>query len=353
MSSTATNSTGRLIVLVMKWLLAMGMLAALWWMSRDSLAKLQNRHFVWQAFAIAFATRFLSLLVSFSRWRLLVQGIGLPISFRETFRLGMLSEAMNLMGPGAVGGDLIKAALLAKNHPNRRASASATVFLDRVLGMWGLFVLGAGASMIPVSTKIGSELDWAVWLLWAGTFAGLVGIGMMLVPAFTHSWFMHWLSTWKLIGRIVKELMESVQMYQGQPQVVILAVFLSMIGHFGALTSFYFCAQAVHRGQTIPTYVDHLVGLPLPVTLGAVVPTPGGVGALEGAVAWFYEQHQLNLIPNSAKDELATAFSNGILTALVYRLTVMVGGAIGVIYYFTSRAEIRQVVHDAEIESVV
>ena len=340
-----------LTIIALKWLLAAALLGALLWMSRDNLMQLRHRQILWQIFAAALLVRFFSLLATFTRWRLLVRGIDLPFSFRETFRLGILGEACNLMGPGAVGGDLVKAALLAKNHPRRMTSVLATVFLDRVLGMWALFVLGALASLSPIGTKPGPELQYAVWILWGGSLAGLIGLGLMFVPAVTHSSLMHWLTTWKFVGRIVKELMDSIQLYQGKPQVVIGAALLGLLGHFGFLTSFYFCAESLHKGQVIPGYIDHIVGLPLPEALSAAVPTPGGVGALEGAVAWFYQQHQRAIDPQSTKQQLATALSNGVLTALGYRLTMLVWGAVGIVYYLTSRGEIRRAVREADGES--
>lgn len=337
--------------MVLKWLLAVGILAGLYHMSGDNLAKLKERQILWSMFAVALAIRLVSLMATFTRWRMLVRGIGLPLSFRETFRLGMLGEACNLMGPGAVGGDLVKAALLAKDHTNRMASVLATVFLDRVLGMWALFVLGAFASLSPAGTKPGPELQWAVWTLWGGAAVGLIGIGLMFVPAFTHSRLMHWLTTWKFVGRIVKELMDSIQLYQGKPQVVLGAAGLGLVGHFGFLASFYFCALSLHQGQVIPGFIDHVVGLPLPEALSAAVPTPGGVGALEGAVAWFYQQHQQSTVPDSTKEQLATALGNGVLTALGYRLTMLVLGAVGIVYYLSSRGEIRRAVKEVDGES--
>ena len=349
MTTPETKPNRALLVAALKWLLAIGLLAGLLWLSRDNLAELRNRRILWGVFAVALGVRFLSLLATFSRWRLLVRGIGLPFSFREAFRLGMLGEGCNLMGPGAVGGDLIKAALLAKDHPKRIASVMATVFLDRVLGLWALFVLGALASLSPAGTKPGPELQWTVWVLWGGAIAGLIGITLMFVPAFTHSKLMHWMTSWKFVGRIVKELMDSIELYQGKPQVVIGAAALGLLGHFGFLTVFYFCAQSLHSGQVYPGFIDHIVGLPLPEALSAAVPSPGGVGALEGAVAWFYQEHQRSLDPNSSKEQLATALSNGLLTALGYRLTALICGAVGVLYYLASRGEIRSAVHDVDV----
>lgn len=352
MTTAAPNPNRVILIVALKWLLAIGLLAALLWFSRDNLAQLSTRRILWGVFLTALIIRFVSLMATFSRWRLLVCGIDLPLSIRETFRLGMLGEACNLMGPGAVGGDLVKAALLAKDHPRRIASVMATVFLDRVLGMWALFVLGALASLSPAGTKPAPELQWAVWVLWGGAIAGLIGLGLMFVPAFTHSRLMHWLTTWKFVGRIVKELMDSIALYQGKPQIVFGAALLGLLGHFGFLTSFYFCAQAIHSGQNYPSYIDHVVGLPLPEALSAAIPSPGGVGALEGAVAWFYQQHQLSIDPQSTPSQLSLAFSNGILTALGYRLTMMVWGAVGIVYYFGSKGEIQKAVEGVQTEPV-
>ena len=85
--------------------------------------------------------------------------------------------------------------------------------------------------------------------------------------------------------------------------------------------------------------------------MSAVVPTPGGIGVLEGTVAWFYEQHQKSVAPDSTEEQIATAFSNGVLTALVNRLTVVIIAAIGVAYYLTSRAQIRSVAQATETQN--
>lgn len=350
MTEPQPSSSRATIITSLKWILAIGLLGWLYWKCGDDLAKLRDRQIVWSMFFLACFIRIASLIFTFTRWRMLVRGIGVPFSFRETFRLGVLGEACNLMGPGAVGGDLIKVALLAKDHPKRMASVFATVFLDRILGIWALFVLGAFASLSPAGTKPGPELQWAVWILWGGSIAGLIGVSLMFIPAFTHSKLMHWLTTWKFVGKIIKELMDSIQLYQSKPYVVFGAAGLGLLGHLGFLSAFYFCALSVHQGQTIPSFIDHIVGLPLPEAVSAAVPTPGGIGALEAAVSWFYEQHQKSMDPNSTAEQLKTAATNGFLTALGYRMTTFVWGAVGVIYYFASRKEISQAVHIAEAE---
>ena len=324
----------------LKWLLAIGLLTALFWFNRKGLAELRTREIGWSFFAAATVVRLVSLGLTFLRWRMLVIGIGLPFRVREAFRLGLLGEACNLLGPGSAGGDLLKAVWLAKDYPGRRASAAATVLLDRVLGLWSLFVVGALATLIPSGTKLAPEMQWAIWTLWGGAVGGLVVIGSLLVPAVTHSVVMHWLTTWRGIGRIVHELMDSIALYQQRPLAIVLAAVLSVSVHVGFLTSFALCAVALNGDRPIPSYVDHLVGLPLPEALASIVPTPNGVGALEWAVTWFYRQHQQTLDPDSSLAQLEAAQTNGFFTALAYRATILMGGVLGVAYYLAARREV-------------
>jgi hypothetical protein len=324
----------------LKWLLAISILGALLYANQDGLRDLSTRQIGWSIFAAALGVRFCGLCLTFLRWWLLVTGIGLPFTVKDAFRLGLLGEGCNLVGPGAVGGDLVKAISLAKDHPGRRASASATVLLDRVLGMWALFIAGALASLVPLATQPGTEMQWAKWVLWGGSAAGLIGITLMLQPAVTHSNLMHWLTTWRGIGHIVKDLMDSIALYQGRPRAIFLASLLSLFGHVAFLSSFYLCAAALHGDRPIPGFVEHLVGLPLPEAVSAAVPTPGGIGALEAALGWFYKQHQLALDPQSSADQLESAFANGLLTALAYRMTALFAGAFGIVYYFAARKEL-------------
>ncbi len=323
----------------LKWLLAVGLLAVLIGFSWEGMLDLSQREIAWSRFGEALFVRFGSLCLTFLRWWLLVTGIGLPFAVKDAFRLGLLGEACNFVGPGAAGGDLVKAVWLAKDHPGRRASAAATVLLDRVLGLWALFLAGALASLVPVGVPLGPEMQWATRVLWLGSAAGFVGLALLLVPAVTHSRFMHWLTTWRGVGRIVKELMDSVALYQGRRWAIVGAAALSLLGHAGFLSSFYLCALALHGDRPIPGYVDHLVGLPLPEALSAAVPTPAGLGALEGALAWFYQQHQQTMNPASTPEMLEAARANGLLTALAYRVISLIVGAVGIIHYFTTKRE--------------
>src|SRR4029077_20694250 len=100
-----------------------------------------------------------SVLLTFVRWYFLVRAQGLPFSLTSALRLGMIGFYLNTFLPGAVGGDLIKAAFIAREQ-SRRTVAVATVIIDRVIGLCGLFwlvVLLGGAVWLAGDPAIDRE----------------------------------------------------------------------------------------------------------------------------------------------------------------------------------------------------
>ena len=62
---------------------------------------------------------------------------GWIFSFRDAVRLGFIGNIFNLVIPGAVGGDVIKAAFLCRMQPDKKPQAVASMVLDRILGLLG------------------------------------------------------------------------------------------------------------------------------------------------------------------------------------------------------------------------
>ena len=85
----------------------------------------------------------IALSLQLFRWFILIRALDLPFSLRNTFRLGMVGVFYNTFLPGSVGGDLLKAYFIAKEHPERKARAIATVIADRALGLFGLILFVA------------------------------------------------------------------------------------------------------------------------------------------------------------------------------------------------------------------
>ena len=96
---------------------------------------------------------------------MLVRVIEPRFTLRAAFLLGFIGNVFNLVIPGAVGGDLIKAAYLVRMNINR-TQAIASMVIDRILGLLGLFLLAgiAGAVAWPMASRQVRILIVLVWV---------------------------------------------------------------------------------------------------------------------------------------------------------------------------------------------
>lgn len=317
-----------------KWLFAMALLGFVLWRHRAGLSQMTQQPLHWPSVLVAFALCGGAIVLTFLRWFVLVKSLGFAFAIRDALRLGFIGYLFNFVAPGSVGGDLVKAALLAKEQPGRRTTAVATVLLDRILGLLALFLIGALAAWPQWDDlRERAELKAVVGLLVIGSAAGLVGLALMLIPAVTRSRLWQQLARLPVVGHMIAELVEGVRLYQSQPRVLFVALGISVVGHLGTISSFYFSAKAVSGASFVPGYAPHLFFIPAAELAGIVPLTPGGVGLLEEAVNALYKL-------NGAAD------GTGILTCLAYRAVTLAIALVGAGYYLTSRREIDQAMHE-------
>lgn len=319
----------------LKWPLALALLGYLWYQNRDALAKLRDHEKNWSYLAFAFLLIGGSTLLTFLRWYLLVSAQGFAFRVRDAMRLGFLGLLFNYVAPGSVGGDLVKAYMLAREQSGRRAVAVATVGLDRVLGLLALFLVGALATLFPRELPESPELQTATALLWIGSLCGLVGLALLLHPATTKWRWVNRLTHASYVGKHIADLLHGVGLYQSQRGVVTGAMLLSIVGHGGLITGFYLCALSMQQ-PGVPDLGTHFYFMPNAELFGVLIPVPGGVGALEGAIQWFY----VKLAAGSQTISPETAAATGFIAAITFRVVALLIAAIGAGYYFASRQEI-------------
>lgn len=311
------------------------LLAIVFWRHRAGLSEMTRQSLHWPSLLTAVALCGGAILLTFLRWYCLVAALRFQFTVRDAMRLGFIGYLFNFVAPGSVGGDLVKAALIAKEQPGRRATAVATVLLDRILGMLALFLIGAAAALMQWDAiQSNAKLKAIVGLLASGSVAGLLGLGLMMIPAVTQTRIWSRLAQLPVIGRLIAELVEGVRLYQTQRHVLFLALGISLVGHVGTISSFYFSARAICGDKFLPTYAQHLFFIPAAELVGIVPITPGGVGLLEEAVNALY------ILSGAEKGS-----TTGLLTVLAYRAVTIAISLIGAAYYFRSRREIDQALH--------
>ena len=101
------------------------------------------------------------------------------------FLLGFIGNVFNLVIPGAVGGDLIKAAYLVRMHV-KKTQAIASMVIDRILGLLGLFIL-AGIAGVFAWPMADDKVRILIVLVWVAVAAGLVVLAAIFTQSLTRA----------------------------------------------------------------------------------------------------------------------------------------------------------------------
>lgn len=294
----------------------------------------------WNMLFAAWLLSIVAVMLTFVRWYLLVRALDLSFTLKDAFRLGFLGYLLNFVSLGSVGGDLFKAVFVAREQPGQRAEAVATVVLDRVVGLYMLFVLATVA--ILFTGQLHSPTEQVRMLSQATLFCtalGAAGICVLLVPGFTHGTFSRFLERMPRTGPLFGKLLGAIRIYRSRLKVLAWAALLSVGVHSLSAAGIYLVACALPGAR--PTLGDHFVIVPLAMVTG-VLPLPmNGLGAFETVVNSLY----LWVGASAAVGE-----GRGLLVALGYRAITIIIAMIGACYYVASRREVARLLREAERE---
>ncbi len=242
-------------------------------------------------FAAAIIIYVIGQLVFVARWCVLLKVQSITIGFLPAVKLHFLGLFYNNCLPGAIGGDLPRAWYVTK-HTDKKLEAALSVFVDRAIGLAGMFIMAFGCYwFIPKQTPA-ERLDFSInlgflrglgehkWLL-VGIGAGLAAI--IFVAAF-HS------RGRALLGRafggirrraasVWAKTRYSIHIYCHKWPVIVFALLLT------------FCCQGLHviamwlvgkqLGISAPAKY-YFIFFPLSWLLGALPISVGGLGIMEG-----------------------------------------------------------------------
>jgi uncharacterized protein (TIRG00374 family) len=270
-------------------------------------------------------------VLTFYRWYVLMRAHGLPVRLSDALQLGAVGFFFNTFLPGSVGGDIIKAAVLAGRR-SRPTSAVATILIDRAIGLWALVGLAGltGAAFRAAGLLQGAaERPSKIIVATAGIVASvslLVWVGLGLLPCRAER-FASRLSQLSRVGNAAAESWQAVRLYRRRPRSVLVAVLLSGVSHAGFVLTFYFCALTLvppREAATAPSLVEHFLIVPVGLIIRAAPVFPGGAGIGELGFAELYRW-------------FGCPASNGILAAMVHRLVHWLVGLLGYLVYLSGK----------------
>nr|WP_303652807.1 lysylphosphatidylglycerol synthase transmembrane domain-containing protein [Paludisphaera mucosa] len=303
--------------------MAFGLLAVVVNQNRAKILEVFSRKLDLRLLLVGIAIFQLSVMLTFVRWYALVRVIEPRFTLRSTFLLGFIGYVFNLVIPGAVGGDLIKAAYLVRMHI-RKTQAVASMVIDRILGLLGLFVLAsiAGVAAWGMATPAVQRLILAAWV---ATAAGLLLLAAIFGRLFTRLLPASMQPHHGKLGTIFSELNTMASTYRSRLGVVLLALGMSVVGHSINVFAFYLMGRMLFPEMTTTLGQHFLMG---PLTLFTMaVPLPFGALGLSEGVA----DQLLGLVGHPS----------GALAMMAFRILMYSCGLTGALVYLANLKEVR------------
>ena len=214
----------------------------------------------------------------------------------------------------------------------RRTQAVASMVIDRILGLLGLFVLAAvaGALAWSMANDDVRKLIMAAWIMTAVTTLALVAIFTQALTRLFPN--LKQPGRGRGCGTIMIELNTMSVIYRRRLDVVFAGLALSVLGHGLNVLAFYLMGKMLFGPQMTTTLGEHFLMVPLTL-FTMVVPIPFGALGVSEAVG-----KQLgNLVGHP----------NGALAMLSFRVLMYSCGFIAACVYLANFREVRSLTAEA------
>ncbi len=278
-----------------------------------------------------FALNFLATSITIVRWQALVRALDAPLSTVDALRFGFLGFAFNLSPIGIVGGDAAKVVLLTKKTSIAADRATASVVIDRFLGLYAMFVLGLAAAV--ASGFYANPAPLARF-----TVRGLL---VLTLVATTFFLFVVWpvsakrrrerlAGVFPLIGGALRKATTAALIYRDRKRTLGGAFAATLVVHalFGA--SLYCFTRGLY--ESTPSPLDSVV-LYCSANVGSTIPL--GAGPFE-----YFLDELYPLFPVDGNRTFAQGY--GATIGVAYRTATFGVAALGLIYHFVAASRFFQ-----------
>jgi glycosyltransferase 2 family protein len=295
---------------------AFALLALVVWRNHDQIEKVLSRPLDLRLLGLALLVYICAMVLTFIRWFFLVRVIEPDFKLSATFVLGAIGLVFNLVIPGAVGGDLIKATYLGRMRI-KRTQAIASMVIDRILGLLALFILAAiaGAVAWPGAPR---DVHLLTVLAWLAVITGFLVLFAIFAQVFSRL-FPSLDGNQSRFGLIVSELKVMSTTYRGRLDLVSGCLALSLGIHALNVVAFFLVGRMLYPYPEMTTTLgQHFLMVPLTLFTLAV-PLPFGALGVTELVGG-----QLLKLVGHPDGELAMMgfrvlmYSTGLLAACVY-----------------------------------
>jgi uncharacterized protein (TIRG00374 family) len=341
----------KLLILLLKISASLAIIGGLFYLAlnseenRKTFAEIVRAPKAWGMLAAGFCVLFVAILITFVRWRYLVVALEINLSLVDSVRIGFLGYLFNLAPMGIVGGDVVKALMLAREHPGNRAKSLASVVVDRIVGLYVLFlVAAAGVFITGFWRNPDPRVHWICIAVLVLTAVATVGIALVLIPGFLESGFVRAFTSLPKVGHALDSLLDAMKIYRTKRLVLFWTSVMTVPVH-GLLTVSLCLLAFGLRFEQVP-FRDYFAIYPIS-GIASTIPLPAGPA--ETGIVLFYKTARVAIAGDDGPAVQNRARQEGLILALVYRLTTILVAPIGAAYYFLgARSEVKDVMHEIE-----
>jgi hypothetical protein len=284
----------------------------------------------WRWLAAAFLSFGMALLVGAFRWQQLLRVQGIRLPFRETLTINMVGFFFNQFLFGSTGGDIIKIFYAIRKAPDRKAEATLSMVMDRVVGL--VAILAVTFLLLPLewgtlshNTETRSILIGLAVVL-AGVFSGLAVVFFFPLRVLPEAIQKLWLKVPK--RDVFESLYAGMQAHGKQGKYTAYALGAAVLTVIPLLSVGWLLTQAmsldIGYGSMTILFAIVLCAMSIPLF-------PGGHGIREGAFFLLFGVFGVTRLGEPVGEETALACST--LFLMIVLIWSLIGG---VIYLFFS-----------------
>ena len=307
-----------------------GLLGLVIYKNKAEISKVFQNPVDYRYFAIGFGIYMVALMITFARWHQLVQAQGMTFSFVDAVRLGFIGNLFNLVIPGGVGGDVIKAAFLCRMQPENKPQAVASMVLDRILGLLGLFLLASIAGAVSFRSA-DPQVRLLIGLVWGAFSAGMIGLAVVFSPTLYRPLNRLVAGRGKL-ETIVRELESIGLAYRKRIGLVVGMLGVATFVHGLFVLAFYSASAALF--STLPTLPQHFLMVPLCLFTTAVPLPFGALGLSEGISGQLFQM---------------VHHADGAIAMMAFRILMYGSGVVSAFVYLANLRQVRTLKDSASL----
>ncbi|MBF0108016.1 MAG: flippase-like domain-containing protein [Magnetococcales bacterium] len=283
----------------------------------------------------------LALVLSGLRWFLLLACQGIHVSAIKSIQILFITVFFSMFLPGGfLTSDALRTAYVAREAPDQRTAATWSIFFDRLIGIYALFLLCLVFSLFNRDAIVQHVPLLVLTVSAAGISLGMP-LALFLFMHFSHTSWGQWILTHSRSQQVrwtLDRLVHAVDLYKKTPGSMAMVLFLALFNHI--LTIACILAIVASSGIGALTHGDYVLATLWSTAANALPITPGGLGVGEGS----FDQiaRLLETIPS------ATGYGT---IFLVFRILSSLALLPGLFFYLVYRRDIRETLQSTALPS--